>query len=660
MSEDSSNITSGWQMLPYATALLHAYAATQATQPGHFRFGAEVHTRMPIAEATRTVAGSDVVGFSIYIWNVRLSLAIAQQLKKEHPETLIVFGGPQVPDQAEDFLRSNPFIDLVVHGEGERTFLEVLEQYPSRDWKEIGGISYLDSEGAFVQCPQVQRMKDLSVLPPVYSGDYFESLMNRFPGTQWAALLETNRGCPFACSFCDWGSATNSKVSRMEIEQVFAEIEWMGRNKIEYVFCCDANFGMLPRDEEIAKHVCDVRERYGYPKVFATQNTKNSTERSYRVQKLLHEAGVNSGVTLSFQSLDLQTLENVKRANISLDSFSELQRRYTRDQISTYTDMILALPGESLDSFVRGIGEIVSQGQHNNLFFYNCSILPNAEMADSNYRKQFGISTVVQEIVPIHAELDDIDGQEVREYLETVVSTDAMPPAEWVSAKMIWWLADLVYFGRLLQIPLVVLQETAGIRVGEVLLALSRADRDRFPTVGEVLNLFEAKAREIQSGGWEYFRAPEWLNLAWPANQYALAQLVTSGKLPAFYAEAREVLSEFIEAETGQSASFVFLEAVDFNQQLVRVPNVTNNLRITLSHNIWEFYQGVLTGEAVELVRKPAHYGVWRTRPTLVALDDWLEFIVHCQNVKFSYVYPVVRLDDEAKNEEVHSVTEEV
>ena len=54
---------------------------------------------------------------------------------------------------------------------------------------------------------------------------------------------ETNRGCPFSCTFCDWGSATASKVYQFGMDGLHDEIGWMSRQRIGFVFCCDANFG---------------------------------------------------------------------------------------------------------------------------------------------------------------------------------------------------------------------------------------------------------------------------------------------------------------------------------------------------------------------------------------------------------------------------------
>src|SRR3989338_7461014 len=101
--------------------------------------------------------------------------------------------------------------------------------------------------------------------------------MKAHPGGQWLILWETNRGCPFSCTFCDWGSAVQSKVFTFDLSNVLRETDWFVEHKIEYVTCCDANFGILPRDLEIAKYMAEAKKKYGYPKTFSIQSTKNAT-----------------------------------------------------------------------------------------------------------------------------------------------------------------------------------------------------------------------------------------------------------------------------------------------------------------------------------------------------------------------------------------------
>ena len=104
------------------------------------------------------------MGLSTYVWNAQISLEVARRIKSLHPDKLIVFGGPQVPDKPESFLRKNSFIDVVVHNEGEKTFTNIIDCWPSRDWRDITGISYIDPEAEFVANAPTPRMRDLAEL----------------------------------------------------------------------------------------------------------------------------------------------------------------------------------------------------------------------------------------------------------------------------------------------------------------------------------------------------------------------------------------------------------------------------------------------------------------------------------------------------------------
>ena len=188
----------------------------------------------------------------------QISLEAARRLKRRNPDQLIIFGGPQVPDHAEAFLRANPFIDLVVHNEGERTFVDLLNRLPARDWTGVRGISYL-ADGQFVRPPPVERMRDLEELPSPFLNGTFNALIESNPGEQWIGLWETNRGCPFQCTFCDWGSATAGKVTKFEFDRLHGELKWFADRTIKYIFVCDANFGIQKRDVEIAQAVAEVR-----------------------------------------------------------------------------------------------------------------------------------------------------------------------------------------------------------------------------------------------------------------------------------------------------------------------------------------------------------------------------------------------------------------
>src|SRR6185369_9621650 len=194
------------------------------------------------------------------------------------------------------------------------------------------------------------------------------------------------------------------------------------------------------------------------PVALSVQNTKNATERAYETQKILSDAGLNKGVALSMQSVDMTTLEAIKRDNISLGTYMELQRRFTKDKVETYSDLILGLPGETYESFVKGVDQLMENGQHNRIQFNNLSILPNAEMGDPAYQAKYGMELIETKIINVHGSLEeDVDG--IAEMQQMVIATGALPRADWRRARVLAWITALLHFDKLIQVPLVLAHE---------------------------------------------------------------------------------------------------------------------------------------------------------------------------------------------------------
>lgn len=630
-----------YSLLPYSVGLLQAYAEAHLPQANEVRWLLPVFERMPVADAAAQLRGAEVVGASIYVWNVRGTLAVIAELKRQAPDTLIVLGGPQVPDRAEAFLRATPDIDVVCHGEGEPVFTAILSRAADRDWDGIPGVSYLDADGCFHHHPPAPRTRELDSIPSPYLAEVFTPLITAHPQKRWVATWETNRGCPFSCTFCDWGSATAAKVNRFDMGRLQQEIDWFSARQIGFVLCADANFGMLPRDVEIAQAVVDAKERSGFPFSLSIQNAKNSTERTYQIQRLLHQHLHTIGVTLSLQSANPQTLANIRRANIRSSSFTELQRRYLRDGIYTYTDLIIGLPGESYAAFADSVSQVIADGQHNHIQFHNCQVLPNAEMGDPAYQERFGIVTVPQAIRSAYAPADE--RPDVDEYCDTVISTTAMPPADWVRVKVFAWMTDLVYFDRLLQIPLLVMGQRHGLRHRRLLEAFTEADPQAFPLLAWATGLLAQQAARIQQGEIEYITEPRWGNILWPGDQYLYLRLVADGRLEAFYAEARRALAALLPDDAEEET--ILEEAFTLNGALLRLPGRRRDSRLVLSHDLLGYWQAGQQGENVALDERLAVYRVRHSERQFDSLGSWAEFLTWCQGRdKREYLAPATPL----------------
>lgn len=625
--------------LPLSTGLLQAYASEHCHNKDRLHFLPHLYSRQAVADSVKLLAGAHVVGFSTYVWNVKVSLAIAGQLKDIDPQVLIVFGGPQVPDQPEDFMRQNPAVDICVHGEGEVVFAKILEELDGGEpnWENVPSISWR-RDGELVRNPKANRLRDLNVIPSPFLNGVFQDLMKANPEQQWLGLWETNRGCPFSCTFCDWGSATQAKVFQFDLERLKQEIDWFSQQKVEFIFCCDANFGILPRDLEIAQQVAQIKGKTGYPQALSVQNTKNATERAYQVQKTLADHGLNKGVTLSMQSMDPHTLKSIKRDNISLTSYQELQRRFTQDRIETYSDMILGLPGETYDTFLDGIATIISNGQHNRIQFNNLAILPNAEMGNPEYQRKYSMETVVTRIVNIHGSLaENPDG--LYEEQDLVVATASMGREDWVRTRAFCWMTAFLYFDKVFQIPLLLAHQQLGLPVRDLLGAFRDFSAEEYPVLHELEVFFRQSAQEIQQGAPEYIHSPECLDIYWPTDEFALIGLARRNQLKDFYQEATRVLQNFLKHRDVQDAHGLIAEAAHLNQNLLKLPFVSHDQEMDLSTNLWEIYGAALQGQRVEVV--PGHYrlSIDRHSQSWNTWEDWYRQVVWYGNKKGAYLY---------------------
>ena len=187
---------------------------------------------------------------SNYIWSHPRTLDVARRVKEASPASITVHGGPDTPKYEEDaaeHLRRHPWVDVMVRGEGEATTREVLaalvpvlagERSLPDALRAVPGITFRDGD-EIVRTPDRERIADIDELPsPYLTGlfDVYRDVPDLF------VTLESNRGCPYGCTFCDWGSATTSRVRKYDIERVYGEIQWCGDAGVSSVSVADANF----------------------------------------------------------------------------------------------------------------------------------------------------------------------------------------------------------------------------------------------------------------------------------------------------------------------------------------------------------------------------------------------------------------------------------
>lgn len=417
--------------LPYAAGLLVAYAWTDETVKSEYCFKRFIFTRENVDTAASSLENPAIIGFSNYIWNTEYNKALAKRVKELYPDCVVIFGGHNVPPDTS-FLENFDYIDFLIHGEGEEAFLGLLVELTKAepDFSAVPNLSFRNKNGGYTSTPvEVLTKTDY---PSPYLTGVFDDIIKENPDMQLDAILETSRGCPRNCAYCDWG-CTNSKVKLFPLERVHAEIEWFAKNKIAFLWGADANFGAFDRDEEITDHLVEVREKYGYPERIRTNYAKNRPDFVFKINQKLEKYGLSKeGATLSFQSLNPDTLASIGRKNMSLEKFKELMTMYRNAGVTTYSELILGLPCETYESFCRGIGMLLESGQHRLINVYNCEILPNSTMASKEYLEKYGIITAEVAFLSSHNKTES----EIVEKTKYVIGTASMSVDEWIAANI--------------------------------------------------------------------------------------------------------------------------------------------------------------------------------------------------------------------------------
>ena len=229
--------------LPYTSGVLWAYAQQHEEIQQHYQLDQLIWRRDPLELTAQRLRHNAVIGFSTYVWNKNYNYALAARLKQLNPNMMIIFGGPEVPITAPDIFKRYPFMDYVICGEGEIIFCNLLLALTRKqDPESVAGL-LINDHGRVIKTEAAERISDLDQIPSPYLLGLFDQIMADNPNIEWNATIETNRGCPYACTFCDWGSLTYSKVKLFDLERVFAELDWMGQN-CGFVTITDANFGI--------------------------------------------------------------------------------------------------------------------------------------------------------------------------------------------------------------------------------------------------------------------------------------------------------------------------------------------------------------------------------------------------------------------------------
>lgn len=590
--------------LPLVAGKLQVYAERSALVRRHFRF---MPHQFRIDRPDRIVDAHDepdVAAFSAAIWNERLCLHVAAEVKRRNPNCLIVFGGTQVPHQATAYMQSHPFIDVCVRAEGEEPFRKLLECHATRaGFAGIPNVTHRCKGEIVVNPEEPAQPRDLDTYPSPYLEGIYDELLNAHPDTRFQAIIETNRGCPFLCTFCYWGKGGLSRKYRyFSLERVERELDWIGKNRIAFVYNADSNFGMHQRDEDIAQMMVDTKLRYGFPEKVVNLYGKNTNDRIFEIGQLLSRHGLHKGMGLSRQSMSEPVLVNVRRKNIRLDVYESLQKRFERANVSVFSELIIGLPGETYASFAEGIQQLLETSLGCNLLIALCEIYPNTEMANPDYLRKHGIVTRKNRSVGVHAKVRN--SRWVSEFIDYVVATDSMPADDWRRTCRMSFTTMALTGMRLGYHVLQYLSHRFGTRHVDFIRFLSegRGGAATAPLWHAELAHYDAFLDQIVAGEGRAVSCSGYGDIYWAIEETTFLRL--TAKLPAFYSEMHRLMGAFLSAQ-GKAFDDAELGEVALFERLCTPSPEGGRASHTFSFNLPEFFSKLKAGSPAKLVARP-------------------------------------------------------
>jgi radical SAM superfamily enzyme YgiQ (UPF0313 family) len=420
-------------------------------------FGEEIELRLfkyvdDLEQAINEKA-PDILGLSNYPWNFNLGQEFFRMTRELSPQTICVMGGPNIPldDEARSsFIKRNPLIDFYAYLEGEGAFgalvARALETGADREKMKstpIEGFIHRLDDTEVMKGILLPRRRNLDEIP----SPYLTGLMDKFFDGKLSPMMETNRGCPFSCTFCHEGNQLISKVNYFSTERVKAELDYIASAVkrapllISNLIFADPNFAMYERDYEIVEHIEGLQQRQNWPRSIFASTGKNKKE---RIARALRKLKGSMAMWMSVQSMDPIVLKEIQRDNISTSQMMALASVYQELGLPTFSELILGLPGDSYERHIQSISDVVQAGI-DVIEVYSCMLLNGTELKSAATRAKYQIGSHFRILPRDFAKLQN--GRVAVEIEEVISSTSTMSFQDYQEARKLHLMVAVVYNG---------------------------------------------------------------------------------------------------------------------------------------------------------------------------------------------------------------------
>lgn len=366
-----SIIHSNW--LPYAAGCLISYCNSIDEIKQQYHFADPLYKHLPVINYTEELKQADILGLTCYVWNQNYNDELSKYYKQLRPDGIVVYGGPQIPEDdaaKQRYDDERDWVDYTVAGLGEIAFAEFLLNKP-------------------------RSHATLDKMPSPYIDGIFDNILAK--DETFKVSFESNRGCPYGCSFCDWGGQSKSKLTRFDLEDIFKTIEYIYKHdNINELEILDANFGILSRDVDIINHMIEQQTLTGnHLRISYSGLAKNGSKHLPKILgKIFEQIPIDQrNLKISFQTHTPEVLKVINRSNIDNNRLLPLINEYKKQNIPTTSEMIIALPGETADSWLQTLHYNHHTIGIDHVRTYILHIVENTDMNKPEYRNKYGIQT---------------------------------------------------------------------------------------------------------------------------------------------------------------------------------------------------------------------------------------------------------------------------
>ena len=446
-----------------------------------------------------------ILGLSNYPWNFSLGMEFFRMVHEISPGTIRVMGGPnfsQEDDLREKFIRRHKSIDFYSYLEGEEAFAgfvtRAMEAGLDREKMKstpIDGFIHCIDNTEVMRGAMLSRRRELDEIP----SPYLTGLMDKFFDGKLSPMLETNRGCPFSCTFCHEGNQLISKVNFFSVDRVKAELDYVAKAVEKapilstHLMFADPNFAMYERDFEIVEHIEKIQQKQNWPRSIFASTGKNKKE---RIAKALRKLNGTMSMWMSVQSMDPVVLHEIQRDNISTSEMIALAGVYEELGLPTFSELILGLPGDSYERHVKSISQVVDAGI-NVVEVYSCMLLNGTKLISPISRATHKIGSHFRILPCDFGKLRN--GRVAVEIEEVITSTSTLTFEEYQEARKLHLMVAVVYNGGGL-VPLLRLMRQKKVPIMQLLQTLVKNIGTAPASVQEI---FDSFVRMTKGEMWE-------------------------------------------------------------------------------------------------------------------------------------------------------------